>query len=192
MDSEKIDFQAVQQAVFHEVAENINKRGRFELDISLTPANEQAKMDLSDLVQQEKLMWDFKIKSHPAMLGVSNPKPEHLIHIVLYYGDKDKNYSCIGAALGTVNTDYSAIELDYIEKRSDAGEDFSGAFMPVITSALTAYARLLNVRYAFSIDKFVLVNPVEGALNYYSKLGFNGPTDSYDSDRRVVYKEFVF
>lgn len=192
MGSEIIDFQAVQQAVFHEVALAINKLERFDLDISLAPANEQAKADLSDLVQKRLMMWDFKMKSHPAMLAVSNPDPEHLIHIVLYYGNRDSEYSCIGTALGTVNQAYSAVELDYIEKRKDAGKDFEDAFMPVITYALTAYTRVLNVKYAHSINKLVLVNPVEGVVNYYNKLGFQGPSSSYDNDRTVMYKDFAF
>lgn len=156
------------------------------LDISLTSQpNEQVLADLRLLQERELIRWDFEMNS---TYGCPVSNPAHLLKCVAYYGDAVNGRYCVGYAIGCINEDRTAIEVDYIEKRCDASEDLRSKFLPIIIDAFAAYGLYLNHIGEANIDKFVLVGPIPGVVGYYKAQGFEHFRDYFQgADAMIKY-----
>ncbi|CAM4044146.1 hypothetical protein [Vibrio neonatus] len=154
-------------------------------DISLALPSGKTNEDIQNLKEKGLLCWDFNNLKQPFKTPVSNP--EHQLSCIAYYGNTSNGYYCVGYVLGCVNKESTAIEINFIEKRSDAGVDLKSNFLPVIVDAFTAYGLLLNVLGQARINKLVLVGPVEGVRHYYESSGWQYSADYLGTDAYVSF-----
>lgn len=172
-----------QQMVFSRVAKNISNKLPKRLSL-MAELNDQVKVDLNQLTDAGLLAWDLPFKASCSyMEAVSNY--EHILTCVAYYGDDVDKYACVGYALGCVNIDQTAIEMNYIEKSREAHHDLAQQIFPVMVNAFYAYAKFLNVKKEADIKEFILVDPVENVISYYEKFGFE-LNDKHPEDNRKV------
>lgn len=187
--SSKLSLCATQQALFSVSA--AKSSDRLPLDIALDACDESslAHRDLQELKDKGLIGFDFNLKSAPHMQYVSNPK--HMINCVVYYGNAEKGRSCIGFAVGCVNKDVTAIELNCIEKRRDAGSELKYNFLPIVVDAFALYGLYLNEHGLANIDKFVIVGPIETVIPYYKNTGFVYVNNYNGLNVDAMYKEIV-
>lgn len=166
---EESSLQDLQRDLFAYTAEKISEELPMNITLTAFP-NDQAIRDLEELEGKRLLCWNFRMNSVKGMTPVSNPG--HIVKCVAYYGNATKGYYCVGYAIGCVNGDNTALEVNLIEKRSDASHDLRNKFLPIIVDAFTAYALYLNHLGVAQIDTFALVGPIPGLLGYYKSKGF--------------------
>lgn len=180
-------YEEIQDKIFSAVAEQVSEF--LPLNITLTAAIEDVALkDIQTLKEQNLLFWDFSMKAQPYMTPVSNP--EHMIKCIAYYGDGVNGYYCAGYALGSISSDGTTIEVNFIEKRKDASTDLCSKFLPIIVDALAAYGLYLNSEGLATITKFALVGPVPGVKAYYQEQGFElVPDYSYGMEAMIKYMD---
>lgn len=180
-------FGEIQEKIFSLVAEEISKK--LPLNITLTSALEDITLkDIQSLKEKNLIIWDFSMKAQPSMTPVDNP--DHMIKCVAYYGDAVNGYYCAGYALGSISTDNTTIEVNFIEKRKDASTDLCSKFLPIIFDAFTTYGLYLNSEGITQISKFALVGPIPGVKKYYMDLGFKLEADySYGMEAMIKYMD---
>ena len=162
------DLMSAQVFVFEQVGKEISTK--LPKDINFTNnINEQTIQDLEKLNSEGKLGWNLPFKLAPFMNSISNY--EHPVYSVIYYGDKQEGYSCIGFFLGCVNEEKNAIELNYIEKRNDAHDDLRHCFFASTNELLIAYASWLNL-HEFNINTIALIDTLEYIKPHYQKYGY--------------------
>ncbi|MGF1716126.1 hypothetical protein L4D08_14715 [Photobacterium chitinilyticum] len=152
-------------------------------NICIGVCDELAMNDVQSLKDKGLLAWDVGFKMKPFMGSVSYP--EHRLLTVIYYGDGVIGRYCAGYALGCVNVDRKAVEVNFIDKRSDASEDLRYMFLPAIYEAWSTYTYALNDLFGFDINSFVLVGPVPGVRKYYIESGFTLVEDYHGSEAMV-------
>lgn len=153
--------------------------------ITLSAGNEQSMKDIDELKQRGKVSWDLVLKSQTWKQAVSNV--EHIIKCVAYYGSGVDGYYCVGYALGCINAEGTAIELNYIEKRNDASEDLRANFLNVIVEAWLMYGLYLNQIGETKINKFALIGPLPGLKKYYQEQGFEWFEDYCGTNAMVKF-----
>ncbi|EGA72365.1 hypothetical protein VISI1226_20525 [Vibrio sinaloensis DSM 21326] len=179
----KMQVEEVQQRFFAISAANSSKK--LPETITLSSGDEQSMTDIEDLRQRGKISWDLALKSQPWKYAVSNV--DHMIKCVAYYGNGVDGYYCVGYALGCINADGTAIELNYIEKRSDASLDLCGNFLNVIVEAWSLYGLYLNHTEQAKINKFALIGPLPGVKKYYQEKGFEWFEDYCGTNAMVKF-----
>lgn len=163
MDEEQFTRENLLTDIFSRSSKNASKALEKEINLSVLEPNSKAMEDLTNLRNEEKIIWNVNFKTNfPAC---SNPS--HSVNCVAYYGDREINYYCLGYALGCVNEEEKAIEICFIEKRNDSSEELHCKFLPVIIDAYSTYALYLNELGESDIERFVLVSPVAGVIAYY-------------------------
>lgn len=153
--------------------------------VTLSAGDEQSMSDIDELKQRGKICWDLVLKSKTWKQAVSNV--EHMIKCVAYYGNGVDGYYCVGYALGCVNAEGTAIELNYIEKRSDASSDLQSNFLNVIVEAWLLYGLYLNQSGITQINKFALIGPIPGIKKYYREQGFEWFEDYCGTNAMVKF-----
>lgn len=119
------DFLSAQAFVYEQVGIEISTK--LPKNISFTnDLNEQSLRDLRKLNLTGKIGWDLQFKLSTFTESIDNY--DHPVYGIVYYGNKQEGYSCIGFFLGSVNEDKHSIELNYIEKRKDAHKDLHHFF----------------------------------------------------------------
>ena len=161
--------QEIQDALFSLSAKKSSDELPETLNLS-AGTDPQTIKDIQDLKDKGLIVWDFNMKSQLWMTPVSNPAG--MIKCIAYYGNAVNGYYCVGYALGCINKEATAVEINFIEKRRDASVDLCSKFLPVIVDAVSTYALYLNSIEAAKISKFVLVGPVPGVRQYYQEQGF--------------------
>ncbi|MEZ9191590.1 hypothetical protein AB4133_20040 [Vibrio sp. 10N.286.52.F8] len=164
----KMQLEEVQQSLFTISAEQSSQR--LPETITLSSGDDQSMKDIDDLKQRGKVSWDLVLKSQTWKQAVSNV--DHMIKCVAYYGNGVDGYYCVGYALGCINAEGTAIELNYIEKRNDASLDLCGNFLSVIVEAWSLYGLYLNQTQQAKISEFALIGPLPGVKAYYQEKGF--------------------
>jgi hypothetical protein len=163
-----MQLEEVQQNLFSISA--IQSSKKLPQTITLSAGDDQSMLDIDELKQKGKVCWDLVLKSKTWKQAVSNV--EHMIKCVVYYGSGVDGYYCVGYALGCVNSEGTAIELNYIEKRNDASDDLKCNFLNIIVEAWLLYGLYLNQSGAANINKFALIGPLPGLRRYYHEQGF--------------------
>ncbi|EKF9984709.1 hypothetical protein O1D80_002166 [Vibrio cholerae] len=179
--TESFSLEQFQDKAFHEASAKLNET--LPSNICIGVGNKLSIADIDELKKKGLLSWDLPLKLKPFMSTVSNE--EHKLLTVVYYGDGVIGRYCAGYALGCVNHERSAVELNFIEKRSDASEDLYGMFLPAIYEAWTTYVYALNDIFGFSVDKFVIVGPIPGVKRYYTECGFKAVDDYFGSEAMI-------
>ncbi|WP_077337800.1 hypothetical protein [Vibrio ruber] len=165
------------------VAEQLSQQ--FPLNLSLTTMKEAVtEQDLQDLKKKGLITWDLTLKVGKTTTPVSNP--EHMVVCVAYYGDGIDGYYCAGYALGCISKDNSSLEINFIEKRKDASTDLCYQFLPIMIEAFTAYGLYLNQENMSSVDKIVLVGPIDGVKKYYKDQGFKLVSEYYKGEEAMI------
>ncbi|MGF1763515.1 hypothetical protein [Aliivibrio kagoshimensis] len=183
-----LSLEEVQQALFSFSAKQSSERLPMNVSLKIDDGDDEVKKDLQRLIEEGKILWNYNMKSQIGFNPASNP--DHLIRCVAYYGNKEMEYYCVGYVLGCVNKDGDAMEIDFIEKRSDASEDLRSKFLPIIVDAFATYGLYLNSRELANINKLVLVGPVEEVLSYYKRKGFNFSED-YKGTTAMIMDKFT-
>lgn len=174
-----LDYIDIQDKIFTAVSDKFSTI--LPLNISLSAiTNDRMEADVLALQEQRLIVWDFNMKTQPWGTPVSNP--DHLIKLIAYYGDAVNGYYCVGYAIGCVNKDGNAIELDFIEKRSDASTDLAHQFLPLVIEAFSMYALFLNNAGATNITKFAIMSPIQVVRKYYSNEGFTLELDYFGTE----------
>lgn len=184
---EDLSRKGIQEVLFSASAVRSSDKFPLTVTLSAVPEGSLAHSDLTELKEKGLIAWDLPLKASQYMTPVSNF--EHMLQCVVYYGNAEKGRSCIGFALGCINKENTAIELNFIEKRSDAGDDFKSKFLPIIVDAFTLYALYLNEREDANISKFVIMGPLEQVIPYYKTSGFIYQNDYNGSGADALYKE---
>ncbi|KKA45139.1 hypothetical protein [Salinivibrio sp. KP-1] len=174
-------YNEIQDAIFGQVSEAHSDD--FEKQITMCSMHAETHDDLQRLVDQKKIQWVPSLKAGAATTGVSNPK--HMVHSVIYYGTPSSGYACIGYTIGCLRHDKKAVEIDFLEKRNDAGNEWCHKFLPLIVDAYAAYALYLNNEELANIEQIVFTGPVPGVRSYYTDLGMEW-VDDYDSRNAFV------
>ncbi|MDF4307224.1 hypothetical protein P3697_08805 [Vibrio parahaemolyticus] len=178
-----LTLEEIKDYIFSTVAEKHSEN--FPLRVTLANANEQARGDIQELRDKSLLIWDFNMKLVPYMTPVSNP--EGMISCVVYYGDAENGWVCMGYALGCVNKEGTAVEITHVEKRCDAGADFKSKFLPIIVDAFSAYGLYLNHVQLAKVEKFAFVGPLPGVIEYYKQHGFEYVDDYLGTDAVIKF-----
>lgn len=179
--TESYSLEDFQNKAFYEASSKFNELLPSNLCIGV--GDSLALQDIEELKGRGLLIWDLRFKLQPFMECISNF--EHKLLTVVYYGDGVIGRYCAGYALGCVNEGRKAVELNFIEKRSDASEDLHNMFLPAIYEAWTTYVYALNDLYNYDIEKFVLIGPIEGVRKYYRDSGFTFVDDYFGSEAMV-------
>lgn len=179
----------VQQALFSASALRSNETLPLKLVLDSVTNGSLAYDDLSELQGKGLIVWDLAMKAAPYMTPVSNPN--HIIECVAYYGTAENGRSCIGFALGCISEDGTAIELNFIEKRNDAGNDFKSKFLFIIVDAFSLYGLYLNEAEMAKITRFVLIGPLEHIVPYYKDSGFIHQQNYNGTGVDAMYMELI-
>lgn len=175
----------LQESTFFYAAKAINSKKKYPLQISLGYLNQESEQDLRELREKGLLSWDTSIKGSPFTTGSSNP--EHMIKCVVYYGNAESGHCCVGYSLGSLNIQNSCLELDFIEKRCDGFLDLKGEFLPIIVVAMTFYANVLSKIRNIDVNKFALIGPLPGVVDYYREHGFE-IIDNYRGEQTAMVR----
>lgn len=176
---------SLQGSTFFYAAKEINSKKKYPLQISLGYLNQESEQDLLELREKDLLSWDSSIKGSPYTTGSSNP--DHMIKCVVYYGNAESGHCCVGYSLGSFNSQNNCVELDFIEKRCDGFSDLKREFLPIIVVAMTFYANVLSEISGIEVDKFALVGPLPGVIDYYKEHGFE-VIESYRGEQMAMVR----
>ncbi|MUK51101.1 hypothetical protein [Aliivibrio fischeri] len=165
-----LSLTAIQQQLFSVSSTRSSEELPLDIALDVVDENALALKDVLELKEKGLIAWDLHLKSQPFMGYLSNF--DHLIQCVAYYGNAEKGRCCIGFALGCINPEGTAIELYYIEKRKDSGDDLCSKFLPIIVDAFSLYGLYLNSIDLAKINKFVIVGPLDSVVPYYKESGF--------------------
>lgn len=185
------EISELQKVFFDEVSKSLQNSKKLPMTVTVGPMEEQSLRDLQELREKGLIAWDLELKCSPYMEFLPN-QHEHRISCIVYYGNAEEGYCCIGFALGCFNFKTNAFELHFIEKRKDSGKDWERAFFPLIMGTFLAYIELINADFEGEINQFVIVTPLESVRRYYRGNGFELLTDKkYSKDYDEVMVKYM-
>ncbi|WP_146029932.1 hypothetical protein [Vibrio diazotrophicus] len=168
--AQELTRKQIQQTLFTASAVRSSEKLPLNVALDAVSDNSLAHNDLAELRDKGLIVWDLAMKANPCFTPVFNR--DHILQCVAYYGNAEHGRSCIGFGLGCISSDGTAIELNFIEKRSDSGADLKSKFLSIIVDAFSLYGLYLNHNESGNISKFVIVGPIESVVPYYKKSGF--------------------